>query len=1010
MKKIVLLLALVAHFNCQSQISATNTLLCTGQTATLTAPVNQLTTTLASDNSQRGSMFNLVAINTVTINGFETNLNATGIPSVQIYYKAGTHAGFENSAGSWTLIGTTTLIAQPIGNLTSIPIPVNVTIPAGQTYAFYVTVSDNVSALRYTNGTLQGAVYSSDANLQYLQGVGIGYPFTGVPNTPRIWNGKIKYTTATPLTYTWSTGANTSTIAVSPTVTTTYTVAVNTATNVSSISVSVSPLPTVSVNSGSICSGNSFSIIPSGANTYTIQGGSTNVSPASTSNYTVNGTSAQGCVSANTATSSVVVNTTPTVSVNNGAICSGNSFSIIPSGASSYTIEGGSASVSPSSTSSYTVSGISVQGCVSANTATSNVLVNTTPTVSVNNGTICSGNSFSIIPTGANTYTIQGGSTNVSPLTSSSYTVSGTAANGCVSANTATSNLTVNTTPTISVNNGTICSGNSFSIIPTGANTYTIQGGSTNVSPLTSSTYTVNGTAANGCLSANTATSNLTVNTTPTISVNSGTICSGSSFSIIPAGAITYTIQGGSANVSPLISSTYTVNGTATNGCVSANTATSNLTVNTTPTVSVNNGTICSGNTFSIVPSGANTYTIEGGSSTVSPLTNSSYTVSGTATNGCVSANTATSNLTVNTTPTISVNSGTICSGDSFSINPSGANTYTIQGGSATVSPLTSSTYTVSGTAINGCVSANTATSNLIVNTTPTLTVNDGLICVGQSFTITPGGADTYTISGGSATVSPILTSTYSVVGSSSLGCVANNTVICTVTVVTTPTITINSGAICIGQTFSMTPGGATSYTFSSGSSTVTPTSNTTYSVTGSVGPGCLATNTAICSVTVNPLPILSTNSSATLMCNTETASLTATGALTYSWNTGATTSVIAISPTITTSYTVNGTDLNGCANTTTFTQNVSECTGINKVEQAEVLLTIFPNPGNGIYIIDSENNVTISVYDALGKLVLSEKISEGKHAIDLSTFNNGLYMLKAENNNHMKVFRLIKE
>lgn len=1074
MKKTVLFLALASYFNCKSQISATSSVLCNGQTATLSVPSNQLNTTLAAGNSHNGAMFNLVAINTLTVNSFDTHIN--GNTTIEIYYKAGTYAGFENSSTSWTLVGAASVTAQPLGNLTAVPVPVNITIPAGQTYAFYVTSSTG-GTLRYTNGTLAGAIYSSDANLQFSEGVGVAYPF-GTLYNPRVWNGKINYTTAIPTTYTWSTGANTPTIAVSPSVTTTYTVAVSSSTNVSSLSLSVNPLPTVSVNSGSICSGNSFSIIPSGANTYTIQGGSTHVSPLITSNYTVSGTSSEGCVSANTATSNVVVHTTPTVSVNNGTICTGNSFSIIPSGANTYTIQGGSTNVSPTSTSDYTVNGTSAQGCVSANTATSNVLVNTTPTVSVNNGTICSGNSFSIIPSGASTYTIQGGSTNVSPLASSSYTVKGTATNGCVSANTATSNLTVNTTPTVSVNNGTICSGNSFSIIPSGANTYTIQGGSTNVSPLTNSTYTVSGTAANGCVSANTATSNLTVNTTPTVSVNNGTICSGNSFSIIPAGASTYTIQGGSTNVSPLTNSTYTVNGTAANGCVSANTATSNLTVNTTPTVSVNNGTICSGNSFSIIPTGANTYTIQGGSTNVSPLTNSTYTVNGTAVNGCVSANTATSNLTVNTTPTVSVNSGTICSGNSFSIIPAGADTYTIEGGSTNVSPLTNSSYTVIGTTTNGCVSANTATSslivnttptvsvnsgticsgnsfsiiptgadtytieggssnvspltnssytvvgtatngcpsantatsNLVVNTTPTITVNDGLICVGQSFTITPNGTDTYTFSGGSNIVSPVITSTYSVSGTSSLGCVASNTAICTITVVTTPTITVNSGVICAGQIFSIVPGGATSYTFSNGSSTVAPTSNSTYSITGSVGPGCLGTNTAICSVTVNPLPAITANSNATLICNTESATLTAAGAITYSWNTNATTPVITISPTVTTSYTVDGTDTNGCTNSTTYTQNVNECVGIAKSGKTGVLLTIFPNPSNGVFILDSETKTTVFIYDAIGKLIFNQNIAEGKQKIDLSVFKNGLYILKAENTNHVKTFRLIKE
>ena len=39
---------------------------------------------------------------------------------------------------------------------------------------------------------LLGAVYVQDANVQVLEGVGIGYPFTGV-FTPRVWNGTVYY-------------------------------------------------------------------------------------------------------------------------------------------------------------------------------------------------------------------------------------------------------------------------------------------------------------------------------------------------------------------------------------------------------------------------------------------------------------------------------------------------------------------------------------------------------------------------------------------------------------------------------------------------------------------------------------------------------------------------------------------------------------------------------------------------------------------------------------------------
>ncbi len=705
----------------------------------------------------------------------------------------------------------------------------------------------------------------------------------------------------------------------------------------------------------------------------------------------------------------------PAITVNNGSICQGQSFTITPSGASTYTIQGGNSVVSPTTSSTYTVIGTNSLGCVVPGFATSSVTVNALPNISVNSGSFCTGNSFTIVPNGANTYTIQGGSAVVSPTVNTSYTVVGTSTAGCISANTATSNVTVNITPTVSVNSGTICSGNTFTIIPSGANTYTIQGGSANVTPSANASYTVIGTSSLGCISANTATSNITVNITPTVVVNSGTICSGNTFTIIPSGASTYTIQGGSASVTPSANASYTVIGTSSLGCVSANTATSNVTVNTTPTVSVNSGTICSGNTFTIIPSGASTYTIQGGTNTVTPLSNASYTVKGTSTVGCLSANTATSNVIVNTTPNVSVNSGTICSGNTFIIIPSGANTYTIQGGSANVTPSANASYTVIGTSSLGCVSANTATSNVTVNTNPTVVVNSGTICSGNTFTIVPSGASTYTIQGGSANVTPTANASYTVIGTSSLGCVSANTATSNVTVNSVPTIFVNSGAICSGNSFTIFPSGASTYTYSGGSAVVSPTATAAYTVTGTNTVGC--NGSAVSNVTVNALPTVNAASSNTaFICVGSSATLTASGANTYVWNTTATTAVIAISPTTTTSYTVTGTNAAGCSANAVITQSVSTCTGINSnFLNPNSNFIVYPNPSSGVFNVQLETSTplsptTIEVTDALGRVILTDNVNAGVYELNLGNNVNGIYFIKATFDGKTNTVKIVKE
>ncbi|MBN2216570.1 MAG: hypothetical protein JW719_04255, partial [Pirellulales bacterium] len=83
--------------------------------------------------------------------------------------------------------------AQPQGTPTPIPIVIDVAIPAGETYAFYVTTTDSVR-LNYTAGAAVGNVFAADENIQFLEGAGNEYPFQAA-YSPRIFNGVIHYAT-----------------------------------------------------------------------------------------------------------------------------------------------------------------------------------------------------------------------------------------------------------------------------------------------------------------------------------------------------------------------------------------------------------------------------------------------------------------------------------------------------------------------------------------------------------------------------------------------------------------------------------------------------------------------------------------------------------------------------------------------------------------------------------------------------------------------------------------------
>ncbi|MBA3682982.1 MAG: hypothetical protein H0W73_17730 [Bacteroidetes bacterium] len=129
------------------------------------------------------------------------------------------------------------------------------------------------------------------------------------------------------------------------------------------------------------------------------------------------------------------------------------------------------------------------------------------------------------------------------------------------------------------------------------------------------------------------------------------------------------------------------------------------------------------------------------------------------------------------------------------------------------------------------------------------------------------------------------------------------------------PIVTVNSGSICSGQSFTITPNGANTYTFQGGSAIVNPTLTTSYTIVGTSTAGCISQTFATSSLTVYANPIVTAVSNASLICIGQTTSLTAGGAISYSWSTGGSSNIEVVTPTVTTIYTVTGIDLNGCSN-----------------------------------------------------------------------------------------------
>jgi hypothetical protein len=238
----------------------------------------------------------------------------------------------------------------------------------------------------------------------------------------------------------------------------------------------------------------------------------------------------------------------------------------------------------------------------------------------------------------------------------------------------------LNSNPTFTVPSGAICQGSSFTMTPIGATNYTYSSGTAVVSPTITTSYTITGSNASGCTSI--AVCIVSVNPIPTVTVSGGLICQGSSFTLTPAGAISYS---GTIVVSPIATTNYTVTGTNSAGCIGSAIAT--VSVTSSLAFSVNSGTICQGSSFTMNPTGATSYTYSSGSAVVNPTITTSYTVTGINSTGCSGVTISTVN--VNPNPTVTVPSGTICQGSTFTITPTGATSYTYSNGTAIVSLTT---------------------------------------------------------------------------------------------------------------------------------------------------------------------------------------------------------------------------------------------------------------------------------------------------------------------------------
>jgi gliding motility-associated-like protein len=908
--------------------SASPTTICAGQSSTLTATGGG---TYQWNGGQFGSPIQVSPASTTTYTVTVTNNGCTGTADVTV------------TVNSTTATATASPAAICAGLASTL------TATGGGTYAWStgqsgasISVNPTVTTTYSVTVTNNGCTDEATVSVNVENNLSA----TATASPAAICAGQASTLTATGGgTYAWSSGQSGATITVSPVATTTYTVTVtnNGCTGTASVTVTVNPLPTpMAVASPAvICAGQAGTLTATGGGAYTWStgqsGASITVSPTATTTYSVTATN-NGC-SGETQVTVTVNTTTATATAALSTVCPGLSTTLTATGGGTYAWStgqsGATITVTPAATTTYTVT-VTNNGCTdvaSATVAVSNVLV---PSIEASPASICTGQSTVLTAFGGDTFLWNTGQTDpsitVMPSVTTTYSVE-VGLNGCTGSSSITVVVNPLPVPTASANPSSICAGQAATLTASGGDTFQWStgesGSSISVTPAATTTYSVTATS-NGCTGTTDVT--VVVNPLPVAAAFAApdSICAGQAGTLTATGGSTYmwsTGQSGSSIVvTPASTTTYTVTVTDS-GCNATTDVTVTVNPLPTPTATANPGSLCAGQAGTLTATGGDTYLWSDGQSgasvEVTPTATTTYAVTVTSIYGCQAATSTT--VTVNPLPTATASPETICLGQSAVLTAGGGTTYSWStgqtGASITVSPTATTIYTVTVTA-NGC----TDTTNVTVTVNEvnaSVSASATTICPGLPVDLIASGGSVYSWSTGQAgetiTVNPVVNTTYSVTVTNQ-GCTGLASVTVMMGDTLTPTIIATPDTLCAGQAGTLTAEGGGTYQWSSGQSSasiiVAPTSTTTYVVTVA-NSGCVGA--AQTTIVVNPLPVPDVQTSAPVICDGDSATLSASGGSAYLWSTGDTDAVISVSPSQTTLYSVTVTE-NGCSATASTT------------------------------------------------------------------------------------------
>ncbi len=773
--------------------------------------------------------------------------------------------------------------------------------------------------------------------------------------------------------------------------------------------------------------------------------------------FTVRAINAAGCTSAVSQATAVTVTPLPSAPAISGtaSFCTGGNTTLSvasPAANTTYLWSNGTTanSITVSAAGSFTVRAISAAGCTSAVSQATAVTINALPSAPSISGTasFCTGGNttLSVASPAANTTYLWSNGTTANSITVSaagSFTVRAINAAGCTSAVSQATAVTVNALPSAPSISGTasFCTGGNttLSVASPAANTTYLWSNGTTANSITVSAagnFTVRAISAAGCTSAVSQATAVTINAlpaTPSISVAGNNTCA---VTLSATGGVSYiwslgnTVQSAtSANFTPSASGSYTVRAINAAGCTSAVSQATAVTVISTlsapNTAAVGTTTFCEGGSVTLnatgAPAGA-VYTWSNGSTgaSITVTTSGNYTASYTSA-GCNSSASAAIVVTANPLPNVPTVSGaaSFCAGGNttLSVASPAANTTYLWSNGTTANSITVSaagSFTVRAISAAGCTSAVSSATAVTINASPSVPTISGTasFCAGENTTLSvasPAANTTYLWSNGTTANSITVSEagSFTVRAISAAGCTSAVSQATAITVNALPNIPSISGtaSFCAGENTTLSvanPAANITYLWSNGTTanSITVSAAGSFTVRAISAAGCTSAVSPATAVTINALPMAMISQAGNVLSVMEVANATYQWLLEGQPITNAT--GINYTALVNGNYSVRVT-LNGC-NAISNTINVQVTSIANKLDAS---VKVYPNPSNGIVYLETENlgDVQISVTDALGRTVISQRAEQTKTAIHLP---KGLYFVRVQNREGMSIQKVV--